>query len=358
MSILEAVQHPPMLHAMVVHFPIVLAMLGVPVVVLCLMFIHRGNGCRWAALAVYVLLAVSAVVVVETGERARDLVPNDLGPDVWSLIEKHEEMADVLWFFGAVTAGFLAISLVKTPWVRISATIPALAAAVATAVWVSFLAHNGGLLVYHHGVGTPGVHAAVPAVTPERPPAAETPEPAEETPDDPAAPSELAPAPAEPSPQEPIPVPETPPVEPPVDTLQGEAPPETAPAEPQPAADGAAAPDAGAAPEVSVTAVSYVHEIAPLVEARCVECHNPEETDGGLMLTTIESMLAGGRKAGPAVIPGNPDESPLILYVTGELRPQMPKGEDPLTEEEVTLLRAWIAAGAPDDSPAAAGAPE
>lgn len=351
MSILEAVQHPPMLHAMVVHFPIVLAMLGVPVVVLCLMFIHRGNGCRWAALAVYVLLAVSALVVVETGERARDLVPNDLGPDVWSLIEKHEEMADVLWFFGAVTAGFLAISLVKTPWVRISATIPALAAAVATAVWVSFLAHNGGLLVYHHGVGTPGVHAAVPAVTPETPPAAE------ETPADPAAPSEEAPASAEPSPQEPVPVPETPPVEAPVDTPRGEAPSEAAPAEPQPD-DGAAAPDTVVAPEVSGTAVSYVHEIAPLVEARCVECHNPEETDGGLMLTTIESMLAGGRKAGPAVIPGNPDESPLILYVTGELRPQMPKGEEPLTEQEVTLLRAWIAAGAPDDSSAAAGAAE
>jgi hypothetical protein len=58
------------------------------------------------------------------------------------------------------------------------------------------------------------------------------------------------------------------------------------------------------------------------------------------------------------VVAGKPDDSPLIQYVLGVRKPRMPKGNPPLSENEVHLLREWISAGAKDDSPpVAASAP-
>ena len=60
--------------------------------------------------------------------------------------------------------------------------------------------------------------------------------------------------------------------------------------------------------------------------------------------------MKGGKKAGPAIVPGKPDESPLVQYLRGLRKPQMPKGNPALSEEEVHLIRQWIFAGARDDS--------
>src|SRR5205085_10538036 len=49
-------------------------------------------------------------------------------------------------------------------------------------------------------------------------------------------------------------------------------------------------------------------------------------------------------------VPGKPDESPLVAYVRGLRTPQMPKGNPPLSEQELHLIRLWILAGAQDDS--------
>ena len=49
------------------------------------------------------------------------------------------------------------------------------------------------------------------------------------------------------------------------------------------------------------------------------------------------------------MVPGNPDDSCLIDVVTsagGDERPQMPKEGAPLSDDQVSLLRRWIAAGA------------
>jgi hypothetical protein len=69
------------------------------------------------------------------------------------------------------------------------------------------------------------------------------------------------------------------------------------------------------------------------------------------LMTTVEGLLKGGEKYGPAIIPGNPDGSTTIKYVRGELLPRMPKEDVPLDPEQVHILRMWIAAGAIDDSP-------
>ncbi len=97
--------------------------------------------------------------------------------------------------------------------------------------------------------------------------------------------------------------------------------------------------------------VSFEREVLPLLEHRCNECHHPEDSQGGLDLTRVATILRGGDDDGPAAIPGNPGESPLVLRVTGETKPRMPKKEEPLPDHEIDLLKRWVAEGARDDTP-------
>ncbi len=97
--------------------------------------------------------------------------------------------------------------------------------------------------------------------------------------------------------------------------------------------------------------VSYARDIQPILINDCVECHSTEDRKSGLDVTSVAALKKGGKKAGPAILPGKPDESPMVKYIRGLAEgPQMPKGEPALSQEELHLIRCWIAAGAVDDS--------
>jgi len=90
-------------------------------------------------------------------------------------------------------------------------------------------------------------------------------------------------------------------------------------------------------------------QIAPLLSARCAGCHHPGKLKGKLDVTNYEALRKGGRH-GPAVIPNDAAGSPLLTKVMGD-DPEMPPEGDPLTDSDIDLLRRWIEAGAPDDTP-------
>ena len=96
--------------------------------------------------------------------------------------------------------------------------------------------------------------------------------------------------------------------------------------------------------------VSYARQIKPILTDNCDECHSAHEHKGGYEITTVMQLIKGGKKASPAILPGKPDESPLVQYVRGKREPQMPKGNPALSEDELHLVRLWILAGAKDDS--------
>ncbi len=100
-------------------------------------------------------------------------------------------------------------------------------------------------------------------------------------------------------------------------------------------------------------AVSYFKDIRPILQRTCQGCHQPATKSGDLILTTYESFMTGGAK-GKVVLPGQPDQSLVIGYLKGDIQPQMPYGGAPLASEQLDLFRRWIAAGAKDDTPAAA----
>jgi hypothetical protein len=93
------------------------------------------------------------------------------------------------------------------------------------------------------------------------------------------------------------------------------------------------------------TLVDFRQQIQPILAKRCFECHSGEARKGGLSLATYADALDGGRN-GPVIRPGNEKGSLLIHRLTGDVEPQMPKDEDPLTDAEVGLIRAWIEQGA------------
>ena len=89
-----------------------------------------------------------------------------------------------------------------------------------------------------------------------------------------------------------------------------------------------------------------------LVE-HCYPCHGETKQQGGLRLDSKAGWQAGG-DGGPAVVPGEPDKSPLVESVryAGDLK-MPPKGK--LKPDEIAALEQWVRDGAawPDAAPAA-----
>ena len=98
----------------------------------------------------------------------------------------------------------------------------------------------------------------------------------------------------------------------------------------------------------------FEKKIRPLLAERCYECHSADKKQkAGLRLDHVEGWMQGG-DSGPAVVPGNADQSPLIKAVryTGlEFEAMPPKSA--LPREEVALLEEWVKRGAP--GPASVG---
>lgn len=93
---------------------------------------------------------------------------------------------------------------------------------------------------------------------------------------------------------------------------------------------------------------TYTKDIRPIFEKTCFKCHGPEKQKGGMRLDSLEAALKGGED-GKMIEPGKFDKSPL-LWSVARLDPDSsmpPEGKaDPLTKEQVSLIRAWIEQGA------------
>ena len=85
-------------------------------------------------------------------------------------------------------------------------------------------------------------------------------------------------------------------------------------------------------------------KVRPVLADNCLECHGAQKRKGGLRLDIRAAMLKGG-ETGPAVVPGKPDESPLIEVIRYEGDVQMPPKKK-LKAEEIAALTDWVKGGA------------
>lgn len=101
----------------------------------------------------------------------------------------------------------------------------------------------------------------------------------------------------------------------------------------------------------------YLRDVKPLLEHKCYACHGAFKQQANLRLDTTAGLKLGGDSGSP-VSPGNPNDSLLIDVLTGEAGYRMPPANEgtPLAQEEIGLVRQWIAEGAvapPDEQPQA-----
>src|SRR5438874_4950705 len=93
----------------------------------------------------------------------------------------------------------------------------------------------------------------------------------------------------------------------------------------------------------------FEKKIRPILVDRCYRCHasTAKKVGGGLLLDSREALRRGG-DSGPAVEPGNPDDSLLIAAVRHDegAVPMPPK--ETLPEAAVADLVEWVRMGAPD----------
>ena len=95
----------------------------------------------------------------------------------------------------------------------------------------------------------------------------------------------------------------------------------------------------------------FTADIKPLLQKQCQGCHNPSSPASGLDVTSYSAFAKGGKR-GPGFVAGKADESLTIRYIAGAMKPRMPLGQPEMAAADIDRFRAWINAGAKDDSPA------
>ncbi len=94
--------------------------------------------------------------------------------------------------------------------------------------------------------------------------------------------------------------------------------------------------------------LTFEKDILPIFQKSCVKCHGPEKQKAKLRLDTLEATLKGGEN-GDCISKGASAKSTLV-HTIARLDPDAampPDGKgDPLTKEQVGIVRAWIDQGA------------
>jgi mono/diheme cytochrome c family protein len=91
--------------------------------------------------------------------------------------------------------------------------------------------------------------------------------------------------------------------------------------------------------------VSFVNDVMPIIQSRCVNCHGGDRVEKELLMRTYEELMAGSEN-GPVIVPGDAANSKLVELVTNQ---KMPKRGPKLTPPQVQLITNWVAAGAPNN---------
>ena len=89
---------------------------------------------------------------------------------------------------------------------------------------------------------------------------------------------------------------------------------------------------------------NFQDDIIPVFEQSCNSCHNPDRARGGLDLTSINAILAGG-SSGEVSLPGDPEGSLLYLLPARLQEPHMPPRGDKIEKSQLLLIKNWIAQG-------------
>jgi hypothetical protein len=104
----------------------------------------------------------------------------------------------------------------------------------------------------------------------------------------------------------------------------------------------------------------YTARVEPLFRDHCIGCHGETRQKAGLRLDSFAEVMLGSRH-GAVVRSGDARHSELFTRISlppSDDKAMPPSGKTPLTDDEVTVVRLWIADGASATVGAIKGAPK
>jgi hypothetical protein len=93
--------------------------------------------------------------------------------------------------------------------------------------------------------------------------------------------------------------------------------------------------------------VSFAADVAPVLVAQCMGCHDAMQPEANLSMVTLERLLRGGRGGSP-IVAGKGGDSLLIKKIKGAgiEGQRMPLGKPPLADDVIATIQKWIDQGA------------
>ena len=93
--------------------------------------------------------------------------------------------------------------------------------------------------------------------------------------------------------------------------------------------------------------IDYSTQVKPIINKNCITCHGGVRAKGNFSLLFRDQALAKTKSGKYAIVPGDPDKSEMIRRITlDDPDERMPYHHEPLTKEEIDILRKWIKQGA------------
>ena len=94
-----------------------------------------------------------------------------------------------------------------------------------------------------------------------------------------------------------------------------------------------------------ISNVSYGQQVQPLFNQTCTlaGCHDDGAHQSMLSLTSYDNLMYGGALV---VVRNKPDQSMLVLRIQGSVGTRMPLNRNPLNQNQINGIRAWIGEGA------------
>ncbi len=103
-------------------------------------------------------------------------------------------------------------------------------------------------------------------------------------------------------------------------------------------------------PALPSETTSFSKEVAPILLDNCLACHGAKKAEGGYRVDNYDELLAPGDSGETPVVPGEGETSELLRRIVSEDESErMPAESEPLTAEQIALVKNWIAGGAKFD---------
>lgn len=155
---LDLLGDPHARHAMLIHWPIVLGLLGVVPAAVLVVTLGRSTRARIVALVWFALASAGAGLAANAGGEAEHGIEQStplLTEAEQAAIHEHEDLGEGGWKWPLIPAGLIALTFIPRKRVQVIAACAGLAGALGVAGWITLTADAGGRLVYVYGLGVP-----------------------------------------------------------------------------------------------------------------------------------------------------------------------------------------------------------